>query len=125
MDNVSETYSVAMDNVAIAETYYKAWGEKDFDRMEKVLDPHVQLITPLEETVVLGKEAILEKLKKGAAFFKDLTIRAKFGSGNQTMLVIDLDFPFPIGKMRSASLMTFQKGLITSIELFFDTKAKA
>jgi ketosteroid isomerase-like protein len=113
-----------MDNVAIAETYYKAWGEKDVARMEKFLHPSVQLITPLEETVVLGKEAILEKLKKGAPHFKTLTIRAKFGSGNQTMLVIDLDFPAPIGNLRTTSLMTFQEGLITRIELFFDTKAK-
>jgi hypothetical protein len=124
MDSISETYYVAMDNVAAAETYYKAWGEKDFARMEKFLDPNVQLITPLEEAVVLGKEAILEKLKKGAAFIKTLTIRAKFGAGNQTMLVIDLEFPAPNGNLRSASLMTFQNGLITKIELFFDTKAK-
>lgn len=124
MDNISETYYVAMDNVAIAETYYKAWGEKAFAKMEKFLDPKVQLITPLEKEVVIGKEAIVEKLKKGAAFFKTLTIRAKFGSGNQTMLVIDLEFPGSSEKMRSASLMTFQNGLITRIELFFDTKAK-
>lgn len=122
--NISETYYAAMDNIAIAESYYTAWGEKDFARMEKFLHPNVQLITPFEETVVLGKKAILEKLKKGATLFKTLTIRAKFGSGNQTMLVIDLDFPAPIGNLRTASLMTFQKGLIKRIELFFDTKAK-
>src|SRR4051812_21924724 len=112
-----------MDNVAIAETYYTAWGEKDVSRMEMFLHPNVQLITPLEESVVVGKEAILEKLKKGATFFKTLKIRAKFGSGNQTMLVIDLEYPAPLGNLRSASLMTFQEGLITKIELFFDTKA--
>ncbi|HUD01973.1 MAG TPA: nuclear transport factor 2 family protein [Rhabdochlamydiaceae bacterium] len=111
-----------MDNVAIAENYYTAWGEKDVARMEKFLHPNAQLITPLEETVVLGKEAILEKLKKGATFFKTLTIRAKLGSGNQTMLVIDLDFP--MGSLRTASHMTFHEGLITRIELFFDTKPK-
>ena len=119
-----------MDNVAIAEAYYKAWGEKDFARMEKLLHPNVQLITPLEESAVLGKEAILEKLKKGAVLFKTLKIRAKFGSGNQTMLAIDIDFPAPLGNLRNfgnlrtASLMTFQEGLITKIELFFDTKSK-
>jgi|SRR5579862_3748849 len=125
MDHISETYYVARDNVSIAEAYYKAWGEKDFAEMEKLLDPNAQLITPLEEIAVIGKEAILERLKKGAALFKALTIRAKFASGNQSMLVIDLEFPVPMEKMRSASLMTFQKGLITKIELFFDTKAKA
>lgn len=109
-----------MDNVSIAEAYYTAWGEKDIASMERFLHPDAQLITPLEETAVLGKEAILEKLKKGATFFKALTIRSKFGSGDQTMLVIDLDFPAPAGNLRSASLMTFQEGLITRIELFFD-----
>lgn len=111
-----------MNNVEIAEAYYTAWGEKDVSRMEKFLHPDAQLITPLEETAVLGKEAILEKLKKGATFFKALTIRSKFGAGDQSMLVIDLDFPAPAGNLRSASLMTFQEGLITRIELFFDTQ---
>lgn len=110
-----------MDNIAVAEIYYTAWGEKDIARMERFLHPNVQLITPLEETVIVGKEAILERLKKGAAFFKALKIRAKFGSGNQTLLVIDLEYPAPMGNLRSASLMTFQEGLISKIELFFDT----
>lgn len=111
-----------MDNVAIAEAYYTAWGEKDVSKMEKFLHPEAQLITPLEEMAVIGKEAILEKLKKGAAFFNALTIRSKFGAGDQTMLVIDVDFPAPAGNLRSASLMTFQEGLITRIELFFDAQ---
>jgi ketosteroid isomerase-like protein len=109
-----------MDNLAIAEAYYTAWGEKDISQMEKFLHPDAQLVTPLEKTAVLGKEAILEKLKKGAAFIKALTIRSKFGSADQTMLVIDLDFPAPARNLRSASLLTFQEGLITRIELFFD-----
>ncbi|MBP7074342.1 MAG: nuclear transport factor 2 family protein [Rhabdochlamydiaceae bacterium] len=111
-----------MDNIAIAEAYYTAWGEKDVSRMEKFLHPDAQLITPLEKNMVLGKESILEKLKKSATLFNALTIRAKFASGDQTMLVIDLDFPVPAGILRTASLMTFQEGLITRIELFFDTK---
>jgi len=110
-----------MENIAIAEAYYTAWREKDVAKMEKFLHTDVQLITPLEETVILGKETILEKLKKGATLFNTLTIRAKFASADQTLLVIDLDFPAPIGNLRTTSLMTFQKSLITKIELFFDT----
>lgn len=111
-----------MDNVDIAEAYYTAWGEKDVARMERFLHLDAQLITPLEGTVVLGKDAILEKLKKGAAILQALKIRAKFGAADQTMLVIDVDFPAPAGNLRTASLMTFHKGLITRIELFFDAR---
>jgi len=36
------------------------------------------------------------------------------------MLVYDLDFPAPVGKLPTAGLITFQDGLIAKIELFCD-----
>lgn len=108
------------NHVAIAEAYYTAWGEKNVAGMEKFLHPDVRFISPLAET--MGKEVVLGALKRGSAFFRTLTIRAKFGSGDQAMLVIDLDFPDPVGNVRTAVLMTFLEGLIAKIELFFDAR---
>jgi len=107
-------------NVAIAEAYYTAVGKKDIAGIERYLHPDVQFIGPLAK--MTGKEAVLEATKKFSAFFNTLTIRAKFGSGDQAVVVYDLDFPAPIGNLSSAALMTFQGGVVTRIELFFDAR---
>lgn len=103
-----------------AEAYYKALSEKKIDDLEKYLHPEVQFIGPLAESN--GKEALLEATKRFAAFFKTLKIRSKFGSESQAMIVYEVDFPLPIGSLRSAALMTFQQELVTKIELFYDAR---
>ena len=108
------------NNAAIAEEYYTLMGKKDIESLEKHLHPKVQFTGPLAK--MMGKEAVLEATKKFASFFKALTIRAKFGFGDQAMIVYDLDFPEPNGNLSSAALMTFHEGLITKIELFYDAR---
>lgn len=111
------------NNVAIANTFYIAFGEKNIEAMEKYLHPDVQLITPL--STLQGKEAYLEAVKGFMAFFKVLSIRATFGEGDQVVVVYDLDCGESIGKTSAVALMTFQKGLITRNELFHDTSPYA
>src|SRR5258705_308768 len=94
------------NNVAIAEAYYTAMSEKNLAGMEKYLHPDVHFIGPLAE--LTGKKLVLEGANRFIALFNTLTIRTKFGSGDQAMLVNDLDFPAPIGKIPTAVLMTFQ-----------------
>jgi len=108
------------NNVEIAEAYYTAMAEKNLEGLEKYLHPDVQLITPF--ALVNGKTAVLDAVERLLAFFNTLTIRAKCGSGDEVMLAYDLDFPEPIGKIRTAVLMTFHDGLIIKYELFFDTR---
>jgi hypothetical protein len=108
------------DNIALIETYYTEVGKKNIEGIEQYLHPDVQFISPFAN--VRGKEAVLETTKNFMAFFKTLTLRAKFGSADQAMVVYDVDFPDPIGIIPTASLMTFQEELVTKIELFFDAR---
>lgn len=106
----------------IAENYYIAMGRKDSTAVEKYLHPDVQFTGPVVSTK--GKEAVLGAVKKFMSFFKALTIRAKFGSKDQAMIVYDVEFPSPIGNVASVAYLTFnEKNLITNIELFFDARA--
>ncbi len=105
-------------SLAIAEAYYTAMGDKNVTGMAQYLHPDVQLISPLAK--VSGKDAAVEAARKLISLFKTVTIRAKFGSENQAMLAIDIDFPAPIGNLPAAVLQTFNDGLITKIELFYD-----
>ena len=109
-----------MDTARVIEEYYKAMGERNFEKLEKMLSPDVQFIGPLAK--MQGKEAVIEATKKFSSVFKSLNVRAKFGSQTQAMAVYDLDCPEPIGIFSSSALMTFENGLITKIELFYDAR---
>ncbi len=106
--------------VAIAEAYYTTMGNKNIEGLAKYLHPDVQFTAPLDK--MTGKEAVLEATKKFSSMFKTLIIRAKFGSENQAMIVYDLNFPGLADTFASSALMTFQNGLITKIELFYDAR---
>ena len=109
------------NNVAIARAYYTAMGEKNIAEMEKYLHPHVRTIGPLGE--MIGKEVVLEAVKRLVIPLKALVIHASFGLDDQAMLALDLNFPEPIGNLHSAVLITFKDGLIAKTELFFDARA--
>ncbi len=69
-----------------------------------------------------GKEAVVEAAKNFAMFFKNLTISEKFSSNDKVMLALEFDCPEPIGIFRGASLLSFNDGLISRIELFYDAR---
>lgn len=106
------------DNLSIAEAYYKAMLEKNFDAMEARLNPDVHLITPLAE--LFGREHLLESARNLSGLLHDIEFRAKFSMGNQVMMAYNFIFPDPIGKLRASVLMDFKNQLITKIELFYD-----
>jgi hypothetical protein len=106
--------------MAIAETFYITMAEKNLVALEKYVHTDIQFSAPLAK--LQGKEAYFEAVKSFSAFFKILTIRAKFSEGDQAMVVYDLDCPAPIGRLPSAALMTFQTKLIIKIELFYDAR---
>jgi len=110
---------MTQNTITIAETFYKAFAEKNIESLAKHLHDDVELISPL--STLKGKQAYLEAAKNFSAFFKTLTIRTTFGKEDQALVVYDVDCPAPIGKTAAASLLTFQEGLITRVELFHDT----
>ena len=71
---------------------------------------------------VAAKEAVLKAAKGFTGIFKTLTIRAKFGSEDQAMIVYEVEIPGLTKKLHAASLLSFREGLISQIELFYDSK---
>ncbi len=108
------------NNAASAEALYTAFGEKNVAEMEQYLHPDMHFMGPLAE--LTGKQAYLESAKNFADFFKSLNIRHVLGSENTAAVIYDVELPDPIGISRAVSLMTFQGGLITKIELFYDAR---
>ena len=108
------------NNVATAEAYYTAFGKKSIAEMEQYLHPDVHFVGPFAQ--LSGKKAVIEAAKTFAKMFNTLTIRVKFGSDDQAMIVYDFDW-LDLGKTFSAAvLMTFHDGLIAKVELFYDSR---
>ena len=106
-------------NRDIAEAYYTAMSQKDLPAIEKYLHPDVVLLSPLAE--VVGKGSVATSIKNFMAFFESLEIKLTFGSEDHAVVVYEVDFS-NIGKIRSVALMSFKKGLISHIELFYDAR---
>ncbi len=104
----------------MAESYYQAMNEKDLAKVKQYWHPEVQLISPFARESQGG--SISDAMTRFMAAFTNLKVRAKFGSGDQVMLAIDVEYPLSVGKLTTAVLMTFRDNLIGSIELFHDTK---
>lgn len=100
--------------------YYTALGEKNMEKVKEYLHPDIEFTDPQEK--VIGKESVLKAAKGFSTVFKSLKIREKFGSENQAMIVYEIEIPGLAKKLQAASLLSFQDGLISKIELFYDTK---
>jgi len=105
-------------NLEIAVAYYQAINNKDPETAGAYLHPDVKLISPL--AILSGKDSVLEALRGFTQRCNKVVIRAQFGSDNQVMLALDVEFPAPIGNLRAAVLMTFKDNLIQVNEMFYD-----
>jgi hypothetical protein len=108
------------DNVATAQAYYRAYVDKDAQRIFASLHGDVELISPI--STARGKQEVLGMAKRLMEVTRAIEIRAEFGAGDRVMLAYDLDCAPPLGRTRAAVLFTFRAGLIARIELFFDPR---
>jgi hypothetical protein len=108
------------DTTAIAVAYYTALGKKNLEEVKRYLHPHIHFSDPQEQ--VIGKEAVLKAATGFSAIFKSLTIRAKFGSENEAVIIYDVEIPNFAKPLRAASHLSFQDGLISKIDLIYDTR---
>jgi hypothetical protein len=111
------------DTIAVAVAYYTALGNKNIEEVSEYLHPNIQFADPQEK--VVGKDAVLRAAQGFMDIFKTLTIHAKFGSEDQAMIVYDVEIPNFAKTLRAASYLSFQEGLISKIELIYDTKCFA
>lgn len=108
------------DAIAIATAYYTALGKKDLEEVKRYLHPNIHFTDPQEQ--VIGKEAVLKAATGFSAIFKSLTIRVKFGSENEAVIIYDVEIPNFAKPLRAASHLSFQEGLISKIDLIYDTR---
>lgn len=109
------------NSMARAHAYYTLVGEKDVEGIKQYLHPDVKFSSPLSSCQ--GKDAVVKATTGFMNTFKSLSIRAKFGSEDQAIIVYDVDIPGIAQDFSGVSLVTFDDGLIAKIELFFDASS--
>lgn len=101
-----------------AEEYYTLIGKKNIGAVSKYLHPDVEFYGPL--ATLKGKEAVIQATSNFINGFESLAIKAKFGAGDQAMVVYEVDIPGIAKDFPGASLLRFRDGLIVRIQLFYD-----
>jgi hypothetical protein len=107
-------------HVALAESYYAAFNDKDLSAIKRHLHPEVRFISPMGESS--GRDSVLEAAGRLIGIIKSIKVRAKFGAGDQVMLAYDLYYGERAAICRAAVLMNFKDGLIARLELFYDAR---
>ena len=108
------------DTKAIGVAYYTALGEKNIEKVKKYLHPDIEFTDPQEKKI--GRDAVLKAAEGFTGIFKSLKIRQQFGSEDQAVIVYEVEIPGFPEKLKAASLLSFHEGLISNIELFYDSK---
>lgn len=101
-----------------AEKYYKLIGEKKAEEIREYLDPDVEFCAPLG--TVKGREGVIKATFNFMNSFESLTVKAKFGSEDQAMIVYEVNIPGISKDFPGASWLTFRNGKIVRIQLFYD-----
>ncbi len=111
---------MADPNTSVALAYYKAFENKDLDTIADILHPDVEFIAPIG--IIKGRAAVVEAAKRLLPLLKSINVRAEFSSGDQAMLVYDMNLSAPVEKCPAAVLMTIREGMIVRTELFYDAR---
>ncbi len=88
--------------------------------MSSCLHPQVTCISPLD--TIQTKEVVISAAKNFSNFFKTIVIKEEFTSENKVVLLLETACPEPVGCFRSTSVLSFENGLISKIELFYDPR---
>lgn len=96
-------------------------NDRDFDKMSSFLHPEVTCISTLD--IINTRDIVVAAAKNFSNFFKSITIKEEFTSENKVVLLLETDYPEPVGCFRSTSVLSFEDGLISKIELFYDPRA--
>jgi hypothetical protein len=105
---------------AVCEAYIKGWASKDLNAIAACVDTKIHFKSPTSETT--GKEEYLAATARVLPLLVGFNVRGVFTSGAQAMFAYDFICRPPIGSCPTGELVTVEKGLIRSSEVFFDPR---
>jgi hypothetical protein len=104
----------------LVEAYVTIWEHKDLEGIGRRLHPDVRLVGPSLD--LEGRQAVIDSIAAVLPLVRQYKVRSTFASDGSAMLAYDFVCDGPIGLCRTAELLTFEDGLVRSIELFYDAR---
>jgi len=108
------------DKTTIACDYLDAWHRKDATAIGAYFHPEVSLTGPMAN--IAGRDAVVASAARMFPMLKGYEVREIFAKNDQAICIYDFICAEPIGRCRTAELLTFDGDLIRGIELFFDAR---
>jgi hypothetical protein len=112
--------SMTASTLDLATAYLAAWQRKDVAAIAKHLDPQVHFTGPMMD--VTGRDAVIASAERILPLLLEFNVRSTLVSHDRAMFAYDFVCHQPIGTCRTAELVTFEEGLIKTIELFYDAR---
>lgn len=84
------------------------------------MHPQIHLKSPITE--VKGKQEFLKTCESILNMLDGVDIQARFGSENQAVFIYEFLLKPPLGRVKTANLITTDGDLIRSAELLFDAR---
>jgi hypothetical protein len=109
------------DSKSIALSYIEACGRKDFDGVQRLLNPDVKFVGP--GNAVTGATPYLAVLRRIAPVWVRSDVRQAFSEGPEACVIYDFVTDTPAGAVPIVEWLRVEEGRITSINLFFDRVA--
>jgi len=107
-------------SIDLAASYLEHWQRKDLDGIARHLHPAVHFTGPMIE--MNGREGVVAAVARILPLLKDFRVRSTFISGDRAMFTYDFVCEAPVGVCRTAEEVTFEDGLVKTIELFYDPR---
>ncbi len=110
------------DTAALAEAYFAAWQEHDFDRLRSIVADDVEFHGPLAD--IKGADEFVKGLQGMASIMTDVVVHKRFIEGDDVLTWFDLHTsvadPVP-----TANWTHVRNGKIASVRVAFDARGLA
>ena len=111
----------AADPRTVAQSYLEAFGQKDYDMLEKLLHPEVEFKGPGHS--LHNAKDLMAAIRKLSPVLLRTDIKRLFTERDEAFVRYDFVTDTSVGPVSTVELLKIEDGLIRSIWLLFDQQA--
>jgi ketosteroid isomerase-like protein len=107
------------DSVGVAEDFFRAWTNKDFDRARSLLHDDVSFEGPLD--TFTDADSYVASLRQLSAILTGAQTLKVFADGDDVCVIYDLKTA-PVPSTRTCDWYRVREGKIASVSVIFDAR---
>lgn len=111
----------AADPLAVVQEYHRAWTSRDFASAKRYLSPTLETDVPIN--TYSGPGEWIEAVERTRNMADGVELLSELSNDGEALLLYDMRFPPPLGKLRVAEHFSVSGERITRIRHVHDTYA--